>query len=95
MPAKHHVMKMPDNKIGIVDMDVEGQRPLHQAGQTTDTKQEDESERMHVGGGLRMDPLWSVACQLKTFDRTQTATMKVSSEKTKLAAVSDMPLVNM
>ena len=42
--TEHHIMKMPDHPVGIMQMNVDAQRPLNKSGQSTDGKKKYEAQ---------------------------------------------------
>src|SRR4051812_10503864 len=51
--ADHDVVEMGDDKISILDMNVDGHGCEEKAGESSDCKKADETERVEHGGGKR------------------------------------------
>ena len=87
--AEHDVVEVADDEVGVVDVDVDGQRALHEPGQAADGEEEDEGEgEEHGRPGGRWSPCRGWLTQLKTLMALGMATMKVRSEKTSTADVA-------
>ena len=48
--AHHHVVEVGDDEVGVVQVDVDGQRPEEQAGQAADREQQQERQRVQHRG---------------------------------------------
>jgi hypothetical protein len=92
--AHHHVVEVGDDEVGVVQVDVGIQRAEEQAGQAADREQEQERQRVEHRRVQRIEPLYSVASQLKTLIADGIATLKVIAEKIMFIRL-DWPEVNM
>ena len=87
-------MEMRDDEVGVVRCTSTASVARTEPGQAADGKQADEAEGVKHRGLEVIDPLYSVAVQLKTLIAEGTATRKLSSEKT-MPAYIDWPATNM
>ena len=73
--ADHDVVEVGDDEVGVVDVDVDRQRGQEQPGQPADREQADEARaRTASASANEIEPLYSVAVQLKTLIADGTAT---------------------
>ena len=56
--AHHHVVEVRDDEVGVVQVDVDGQRAEEQAGQAADGEEQQERERVEH---RRVRARWSLA----------------------------------